>query len=356
MAKAYAQAGVDIALKEQLLKRLKPELKKASRPEVVGGIGAFGGLFDASKLRYQQPVLVSSTDSVGTKLKVALLANNHSGVGADIVHHCMNDIAVMGAEPLFFLDYFASDKLNADIFTAVMKSLAKACSEGKCALIGGETAELPGVYQAGEYDLVGTIVGVVERQRILSGAAIKPGDTLIGLASSGLHTNGYSLARRICFEQQGLKPTAPFTGSRGASIASALLKPHTSYSSCLLALLKEFNKGRNFEVRKGNEIYGAAHITGGGFTGNINRVLPDGVDAVVRTSSWPVPPLFQFLTEAGNVAFEEAYEVWNMGVGMVLIVDSYSAESILKRAAGLGHKGWVIGKTVVGGGKVHVEK
>ncbi|MDX2109601.1 MAG: phosphoribosylformylglycinamidine cyclo-ligase [Verrucomicrobiota bacterium] len=351
--KAYAQAGVDIALKETLLRSLKPELKKASRPEVIGGIGAFGGLFDISKLKYKQPVLVSSTDSVGTKLKVATLANDHSGVGADIVNHCLNDIAVMGAEPLFFLDYFASDKLSPEIFTAVLKSLAKACEAANCALIGGETAELPGVYQPGEYDLVGCIVGVVERKRILSGEAIKAGDAIIGIASSGLHTNGYSLARKIVFEKLKMSPKDKIPGTK-TSIGAALLQPHTNYSTVLRSLLKKFNLGPNSSKRKGNSIYGAAHITGGGFTGNINRILPDIVDAVIEVGAWPEPELFRFLCKNGPVDFIEAYEVWNMGVAMTLVVNQDDVADIIKACGKLGHKAWLIGHTCVGSGKVEL--
>lgn len=353
--KAYAEAGVNIDLKESLLQELKPDFKKASRPEVLGGIGAFGGLFDISSLPQRKPVLVSSTDSVGTKLKVALLANDHRFVGFDIVHHCLNDIGVMGAAPLFFLDYFASDQLRPEVFTSVLRSVAKACQAAQCALVGGETAELPGVYQAGEYDLVGCIVGVVGKKRILSGEAIRAGDALIGIASSGLHTNGYSLARRIVFEKGKMKPEDKLPGTR-QTIGTALLKPHVNYSPLLLGLLEEANQGKDLRERKGNEIFGAAHITGGGFTGNVNRILPRDVDALIRAKSWPVPPLFTFLRRQGAVDFAEAYEVWNMGVGLVLAVRSHAVEGLHAAIAKAGHKAWTIGEIVPGSGRVQMEE
>lgn len=352
--KAYAQAGVDIALAETLLKRLKPTLKKASRPEVLGGIGSFGGLFDISKVECRHPILVSSTDSVGTKLKVANLANRHAGVGADIVHHCMNDIAVMGATPLFFLDYFACDKLRPEVYQEVLKSVANACRKARCALIGGETCELPGVYVAGEYDLVGTIVGVVPRRRILTGEAIREGDLVLGLRSSGLHTNGYSLARRICFEKAGLSPEDVIPGTR-TRLGDALLKPHLDYATALQALCTEFNRGKHSSRRRGNALFGAAHITGGGITGNLPRILPREVDAIVRTRRWRPSALFRFLVERGGVDLDESYEVWNMGIGLCLVVAPEAADPILRRVTELGHRGCVVGEIVAGTGCVRLE-
>ncbi len=353
--KAYAQAGVNIDLKESLLRQLKPDFRKASRPEVVGGIGAFGGLFDISRLPQRKPVLVSSTDSVGTKLKVALLAGDHRYVGFDIVHHCLNDIGVMGAAPLFFLDYFASDQLRPEVFTTVLRSVAKACQAARCALVGGETAELPGVYQAGEYDLVGCIVGVVEKKHILSGEAIRPGDALIGVQSNGLHTNGYSLARRILFDQGKMKPQDKLPGTR-QTIGAALLKPHVNYSPLLLDLLAQSNRGKDFRKRQNNDIFGAAHITGGGFTGNINRILPPDSDALIRTQSWQVPPLFAYLRRQGAVDFAEAYEVWNMGVGLVLVVRPSALAGLHTAIAESGLQAWTIGEIIPGTGRVLMEE
>lgn len=349
--KAYAQAGVDIGLKEKLLKRLKPDLQRASRPEVVGGIGAFGGLFDFSKHAFHHPVLVSSTDSVGTKLKVATLAGQHDNVGFDIVHHCLNDIAVMGASPLFFLDYFACERLNPNIYTAVLRSVAKACQTAGCALIGGETAELPGVYREGEYDLVGAIVGAADRARLLTGAPIRAGDLIIGLASDGLHTNGYSLARRICFETLQLKPTDLLPGTR-LRTGSSLLKPHRNYSPTLLSLAEWANAGKDWSKRAKNTLFGAAHITGGGLPGNLNRILPDDCDALIETASWPVPALFRTLVEAGGVSREESYEVWNMGIGLAIVTAAEAADRLLERALALGERGWIIGHIQTGRGRV----
>ena len=351
--KAYAQAGVDIALADRLLNRVKPELRKATRPEVLGGIGSFGGLFDISKLssRHKHPVLVSSTDSVGTKLKVASLAGKHDGVGHDIVNHCMNDIAVMGAEPLFFLDYFACDKLDAAVYPAVLKSVARACRAGGCALVGGETCELPGVYLPGEYDLVGTVVGCVDRASIITGEAIRPGDVVLGVDSDGLHTNGFSLARKIVFGNLGMAPGDRFPGGRGG-IANALLKPHRNYAGLLSRLISSGNRGKRGNTRAHNQILGIAHITGGGLTGNLPRVLPEGTAAEINTDSWDTPPLFRFLVEQGKVDYEESHEVWNMGIGLALVVPPNAAEEVMANCKSAGHHATAIGAITRGNGKV----
>lgn len=348
-AKAYAESGVDMARAGQLLRALKPRLGKATRPEVIGALGGFGGLFDFSKTKYKHPVLVSSTDSVGTKVKVASAAGCHTGVGHDIVNHCCNDIAVMGAEPLFFLDYFASAKLDGKIYKAVLNGIAAACEKARCALIGGETAELPGVYHDGEYDLVGTIVGVAEKTRLLSGAPIRPGDRIIGLASNGLHTNGYTLARKIFFDQLKLKPGDNLPGAR-QTVASALLKPHTNYANALRRLCSEFNRGARSNYRRGNAIFGVAHLTGGGFTGNLPRSLPEGCAAEIDTGSWPKPPVFKVIQEQGGVSSDELYEVFNMGIGLALFVASEASVSIIKRSLNLGHRAFIIGEVIQGRG------
>jgi phosphoribosylformylglycinamidine cyclo-ligase len=345
--KAYAQAGVDISLAERLLNSVKNDLKSASRPEVIGGIGGFGGVFDLSKMKHKKPALVSSTDSVGTKVVVANLADKHGGLGADIVNHCCNDVAVVGAEPIFFLDYFAAPKLPEKAYVQVLKGLSKACREGNVALIGGETAELPGVYQAGEYDLVGTIVGICDRDKLIDGKTIRSGDVLIGVASSGLHTNGYTLARKVFFEKLGLKVTDNLPDSK-VKVGDALLKPHTNYAPALNVLYKAFNQGKTNRQRKGNAIFGIAHITGGGFVGNIPRVLPENVDVEIDTNAWPKIPVFKALAAYGEIPADELYEVFNMGIGLVMAVDRNQAESIQARLSALGHKNWVIGNVVSG--------
>ncbi|MFW6353630.1 MAG: phosphoribosylformylglycinamidine cyclo-ligase [Verrucomicrobiota bacterium] len=351
--KAYAQAGVDIALADRLLAKVKPALKAASRPESLGAIGGFGGLFDISALakRFAHPVLVSSTDSVGTKVKVASLAKEYRHLGADIVNHCANDVAVCGAEPLYFLDYYATSKLEEKAYVDLLKGLATACQAGHIALVGGETAELPGVYAENEFDLVGTIVGVVDKAKLLTGEPVRPGDVLIGLQSSGLHTNGFSLARKIFFERLGLAPDAPLPGGRG-TVAKALLQPHVNYAPFLGAALGELNRAKNASQRRQNALFAAAHITGGGFPGNLSRVLHDGVDAVVQTGAWRPLPVFRALREHGGVPFEELYEVFNMGVGLVLVVAPEAVEATLTLAAQHGHKAWTIGELIPGSGQV----
>lgn len=349
--KAYAEAGVDIDLKARLLKLIKTDVKRATRPEVLGAVGGFGGLFDLSRTKYKKPVLVSSTDSVGTKLKVAFMTGAHKGVGRDIVNHCINDIAVMGAEPLFFLDYFGTGKLEKKAYQAVISGVAKACKAANCALIGGETCELAGFYQPGEYDLVGTIVGVVEKDRILSGETIRPGDQLVGLASNGLHTNGYTLARDIFFDKLKLKPKDKIPGSKQI-LGPALLKPHLSYSNILLDLARKFNRASHSKQRKNNAILGAIHITGGGFTGNIPRVLPPKCNVIVYTQSWPKPALFKALVEYGKVSFEELYEVFNMGIGMTLVVAPEAADEIIKFCREKKERAYLMGEVTSGEGKV----
>lgn len=352
--KAYAEAGVDIDAAERLLDQAKPELKKATRPEALGAIGGFGGLFDISRVKAKRPVLVSSTDGVGTKLKVAFMTGRHENIGADIVNHCCNDIAVCGAEPLYFLDYMGMGKLSPEVYPVVLKSLAKACRKANVALLGGETAEMPGFYAAGEYDLVGTIVGVVDKKKILTGEKVKPGDVILGLASNGLHTNGYSLARKVFFEQLGMAPKEPLPGTQ-RELGYHLLRPHVNYAPALLELLGKFNKGTSAAARKDNAILAAAHITGGGFTGNIPRTLPEGCGAAIDTRAWKRPPVFDFLAEKSGVSFEELHEVFNMGIGLTLTVKKDSAEAVLKAAKKLGHKAWAIGEVTKGAREVFLE-
>ena len=352
--KAYAQAGVDIALADKLLDSVKPALKQASRPESLGSIGGFGGFFDISKTGLKHPVLVSSTDSVGTKVTAARVVGNYRNLGADIVNHCANDVAVCGAEPLYFLDYYATGQLDQNYVTLI-RGLAKACKASNIALVGGETAELPGVYNSGECDLVGTIVGVVDKSKILTGAAIRPGDVLVGLASSGLHTNGFSLARKVLFKDMRLKPDDTLPGFR-SKVGNALMQAHVNYSGFLMEAFRKFNKGTKAAVRRGNKVFGAAHITGGGFSGNIPRILPENCSAIINTNSWKPLPVFQTIVAGGKIDFEEAYEVFNMGIGMVVAIASDTVPSLIKLANKHGHKASIIGEIIKGDRSVQLNK
>jgi phosphoribosylformylglycinamidine cyclo-ligase len=324
---AYAAAGVDIDVKMNALRRAKRAIEKTFTPGVVGEIGSFGGLFTSPG---KDSLLVASADGVGTKLKVAHLAGRHTTVGQDIVNHCVNDILVQGAEPLFFLDYIGASRLNPKTLADVLQGLCKACRENHCALLGGETAEMPGLYPEGEYDLVGTIVGQVRRSDLITGAAIRAGDRLIGLRSSGLHTNGYSLARKVIFETAGLRLADLLPGTR-RSVADVLLAVHRSYLRPVRAL------------RKAVTVRGLAHITGGGFPDNLPRILPKGLGAVIDCKAWRVPALFRFIQIRGRVSTEEIYRVFNMGIGMVAIVreaEEHQAIAALRQA---GEKPVVIG-------------
>ena len=313
MKKAYARAGVDVDLGNRLKRRIQSFVRQTHGPRVLGKIGGFGGLFRATFPGMRDPVLVSSIDSVGTKMKIAMAVGRHDTIGQDIVNHCVNDIAVLGARPLFFLDYIGIEKLTDKVFTQLLAGLAKACKQAGCALIGGETAQLPGLYSRGEYDLVGCIVGVVDRNKMIDGRKIKPGDVILGLPSSGLHTNGYSLARNVL--------------PRSRKIAIELLRVHKNYQP----LLAKAPAGM---------IKGLAHITGGGLIDNLPRVLPKNCDAVIETKSWRVPRIFQMIRKNGDVDLAEMYQVFNMGIGMVAIVserDAKRAISILraKRIGGI---------------------
>jgi len=325
---AYAQAGVDIDRKMAGLAAVKSLVRRTFTRGVLSDIGLFGGCF-ASPGR--GTVLVASTDGVGTKLKVAALVGNHRTVGQDLVNHCVNDILVQGARPLFFLDYIGSAVFSPEVFREVVWGLCKACRENGCALLGGETAELPGLYPPGEYDLVGTIVGAVPRRGIIDGRAIRPGDAIIGLASSGLHTNGYSLARRVLFEQAGLSCRDPLPGAR-RTVGQALLAVHRSYLRPVARVLAAV------------PVRGMAHITGGGFVDNIPRVLPADCLAVIDRRAWRVPPLFRFIAERGGVDREEMYRVFNMGIGYVLIVRRRDAPAALNRLRGAAVGAAVIGR------------
>ncbi|HXG48584.1 MAG TPA: phosphoribosylformylglycinamidine cyclo-ligase [Methylomirabilota bacterium] len=344
---AYARAGVDIHLGNRLKATLPQLLASTHRREVLGKVGGFGGLFALDTRRYHQPVLVSSVDGVGTKLKIAFAMDRHDTIGQDLVNHCVNDIAVLGAEPLFFLDYLGTGKLEPRVFTEILRGFALACAQNGCALIGGETAQMPGFYQPGEYDVSGTIVGVVEKARMLDGRSIRPGDAVIGIASSGLHTNGYSLARKIFFEQLKLKPTSRVP-EFGGTLGDELLKVHVSYGPLVQKLLKRFNPARTRVVR------GLAHITGGGFVDNVPRVLPRGCDVVVRKNAWELPPIFRLIRDRGGVADAELYQVFNMGIGMTVIVQGDQADAVLRFIRRSGHAAWIIGEVLRGTGVARV--
>jgi phosphoribosylformylglycinamidine cyclo-ligase len=350
--KAYARAGVDIDLGNKVKATLPQLLASTHRPEVLGKVGGFGGLFELDTRRYQRPVLVSSTDGVGTKLKLAFALDRHDTIGEDLVNHCVNDITVLGAEPLFFLDYLGTGKLKPHVFTQIITGFARGCANNHCALIGGETAQMPGFYQPGEYDVSGTIVGVVEKAALLDGRGIRPGDAVIGLASSGLHTNGYSLARQIFFERMKLKPRSRLAGLEGG-IGEELLKVHLSYGGLIRDLLRKFN-GKTPRAGAPRVIKGIAHITGGGFVDNIPRVLPANCDVVIRKGSWPIPPIFQIIQAKGGVAEAELYQVFNMGVGMTLIVEAGKADAALKFICSR-QPAWLIGEVIKGHGKVQMK-
>jgi phosphoribosylformylglycinamidine cyclo-ligase len=346
--KAYAAAGVDIDLGNRVKATLPQLLASTHRREVLGKVGGFGGLFALDVKKYREPVLVSSVDGVGTKLKLAFALDKHDTIGADLVNHCVNDIAVLGAEPLFFLDYLGTGRLEPHVFTDIIKGFARACAENNCALIGGETAQMPGFYQAGEYDVSGTIVGVVEKSKMLNGQkTIRRGDVVIGIESSGLHTNGYSLGRKIFFEQLGYKFTDKVPGLK-KSIGEELLNEHVSYGPLVQKLLKKFN-GKSDLVRA------FAHITGGGFVDNIPRVLPKSLDVVIKKGSWDMLPIFKIIEQKSGVPDEELYQVFNMGIGMVSIVAAEKANDILKFINAQKHKAWIIGEVVGGSGKALVK-
>jgi phosphoribosylformylglycinamidine cyclo-ligase len=309
--KAYASAGVDVDLSNKLKRGIAAFVRQTHGAQVLGKIGGFGGLFHAGFPRMREPVLVASVDGVGTKLKVAFAMDKHDTVGADLVNHCVDDIAVLGARPLFFLDYIGCERLEPRVFRQLLRGLSRACRAAGCALLGGETAQMPGMYRKGEYDLAGCIVGVVDRAKIIDGSKIKPGDVVLGLVSNGLHTNGYSLARKILFEKMRLKPTSRLPGS-ALTVGEELLRVHKNYQPILAKLTVGIIKG-------------LAHITGGGLIDNLPRILPSNCNAVIETKSWRVPSIFQILQKNGKIDPQEMYQVFNMGIGMVAIVGERNA-------------------------------
>lgn len=334
MAITYKDAGVDIDAGDLFVQKIKPYVKSTFRPEVLTDIGGFGGLFALKK--YKEPVLVSGTDGVGTKLKIAFLTRKHDTVGIDLVAMCVNDIVVQGAEPLFFLDYFATGKLKPAEHADIVKGIAAGCKQSGCALIGGETAEMPSFYAEDEYDLAGFAVGVVEKKKIINGSKIKPGDNLIGLASSGLHSNGFSLVRKALFEKAGYGVNDILSELGHAPLGEVLLTPTRIYAKTVLALIKEF------------DIRGMAHITGGGITENTPRMLPKGTQALIRKGTWDIPPVFTLIRKKAGVDDHEMYRDFNMGLGMILAVPQKQAEAVMKKATKLGDKAYLIGEITKG--------
>lgn len=324
---SYKDAGVDIHAGNELVEHIKGDVKRTRRPEVMGGLGGFGALC-ALPTKYKEPILVSGTDGVGTKLRLAIDLKKHDTIGQDLVAMCVNDLIVQGAEPLFFLDYYATGKLDVDVAASVIKGIADGCEMSGCALVGGETAEMPGMYHEGDYDLAGFCVGVVEKSEIIDGTAVKTGDTLIALGSSGAHSNGYSLIRKV-LEVSGANPADLLEGK---SLSEHLLAPTKIYVKSILQLIKQ------------TEVHAIAHLTGGGFWENIPRVLPDNTKAVIDESSWQWPAIFNWLQEKGNISRYEMYRTFNCGVGMVIALPEKEVETALALLEQAGEKAWVIGK------------
>ena len=333
--KAYTRAGVDVDLGNRLKRQIQSLIKETHGPRVLGKVGGFGGLFQARFPGMREPVLVASIDGVGTKLKIAFALDKHDTVGADLVNHCVNDIAVLGARPLFFLDYIGCERLESRMFQELLRGISRACRSAGCALLGGETAQMPGMYRPGEYDLAGCIVGVVERDKTVDGKKIRPGDAILGLASNGLHTNGYSLARKILFGKMQLKVSSRLPRSAN-TVGKELLRVHKNYQPLLAKIPNHMIKG-------------LAHITGGGLIDNLPRILPPSCDAVIETKSWKVPRIFQILQQNGNIDFREMYQVFNMGIGMVAVVAEQNADRAMSilRAKLIGRIERGSGKTVL---------
>ncbi len=327
----YREAGVDIQRGDEFVKRIGPLVRSTFRPEVMGDLGGFGGLFRFPSDQYREPILVSGTDGVGTKVKLARMMNRHDTIGIDLVAMCVNDILVSGAEPLFFLDYLATGHLEIDVAEAIVQGIAEGCRQAECALIGGETAEMPSCYPVGEYDLAGFAVGVVERSEMLGKEKIQRGDAVIGVASSGLHSNGYSLARRVLFEEQGWTSETQVP-DLSKLLGEALLLPTTIYVKLVKALLRT------------RLLHGLAHITGGGITGNLPRILPEQCGAVIDRKSWEPASIFAVIQQAGKIDVEEMFQVFNMGVGLIVVAPSDEASKILETIQEQGMAGWVMGE------------
>lgn len=329
----YKDAGVDIDAGNRFVDMIKPLVKQTNRPEVLTDIGGFGGLFSLNSSKYKRPTLVAATDGVGTKLKLAFMMDKHDTVGIDLVAMCVNDIIVQGAEPLFFLDYLATGKLSPEAAVEIVKGIAEGCKQAGCALLGGETAEMPGMYSGGEYDLAGFSVGVVDNDNIIDGSSITTGDQIIGIASTGLHSNGYSLARKVFLEEMGLDLKAT-PNDLDKPLGEELLTPTRIYVKSILNLMRDFS------------IKGIAHITGGGILENLPRVLPQMCKAVINRNSWDKPAIFEMLREGGNIPEEEMYRTFNYGIGMVIVVPATEVEDVIGRLSGLNEKAFLIGEIV----------
>lgn len=334
----YADSGVDIDAGNRAVELMKDSVRASYRPEVIGDLGGFGGLFALDVGKYKEPVLVSGTDGVGTKLKLAFMADKHDTIGQDAVAMCVNDILVQGAEPLFFLDYIAVDKVDAEKVAGIVQGVARACKESGCALIGGETAEMAGFYAKGEYDIAGFCVGVVDRGKMITGEKVRAGDVLIGLPSSGVHSNGFSLVRKICFEAMGYGMDT-YVPEFGCALGEKLLTPTRLYPKTCLPLIERF------------DLHAMVHITGGGFYDNIPRVLPEDCDAEVDAGAWEVPAVFRKLKEWGNVPWREMYRTFNMGIGMVLVVAKEDEEAVTAALREAGEEFFLLGKVVPGSKK-----
>ncbi|GFN33282.1 phosphoribosylformylglycinamidine cyclo-ligase [Paenibacillus xylaniclasticus] len=335
-SEAYKQAGVDIAAGNEAVERMKKHVKRTFRPEVLTDLGGFGGLFGLNKDKYEEPVLVSGTDGVGTKLKIAFAMDKHDTIGIDAVAMCVNDIIVQGAEPLFFLDYLACGKVEPEKIEAIVKGIADGCQQAGCALIGGETAEMPGMYQGEEYDIAGFTVGIVDKKKIIDGSTIAPGDAVIGVASSGIHSNGYSLVRRLLLEQAGYSLQDALPELEGKKLGDVLIEPTKIYVKSALALAEQVN------------VKGMAHITGGGFIENIPRVLPEGVNVNVEYGSWPIQPIFKLMQDKGSITNRDMFTTFNMGIGLVVIVPADQADKALSVLAEQGEKAYRIGDVTAG--------
>ena len=338
---SYADAGVDIAAGDDAVQRIKKLARNTFNSQVLSEIGSFGGFFRPDLTGISKPVLISSADGVGTKLKIAFMTNKHTTVGEDLVNHCVDDILVHGAKPLFFLDYIATGKLKPDVIAEIVEGFARGCKNVGIALLGGETAEMPGLYSEGEYDLAGFIVGIVDEEKVINGSTIKEGDVCIGLASNGLHTNGYTLARKVAFEIAGRKPGDPLPGT-DMTVDQALLQVHRCYAPLIHPLLEKY------------EIHGMAHITGGGIPGNLSRIIPDGLSARIHKNIVPIPSIFGFLQNEGGIDEAEMYHAFNMGIGFIMVTPTEIADKIIGSLSKAGETGYRVGEIVRDEPKVHL--
>jgi len=336
MSEAYKKAGVDIAAGNEAVERMKKHVKRTFRPEVMADLGGFGGLFSLNKEKYEEPVLVSGTDGVGTKLKLAFAMDKHDTIGIDAVAMCVNDIIVQGAEPLFFLDYLACGKVEPEKIEAIVAGISEGCVQSGCALIGGETAEMPGMYSEEEYDIAGFTVGIVDRKKMIDGSTIAAGDAVIGFASSGIHSNGFSLVRRLLLEEVGYSLQDELAELGGAKLGDVLLEPTKIYVKSALKLIEQVN------------VKGMAHITGGGFIENIPRVLPEGVNVDIAYGSWPILPIFELMQQKGSISNRDMFTTFNMGIGLVVVVPAEQADEAIRIANELGEKAYRIGTVTEG--------